>query len=206
MADRAVTPMLADELRAAVAKAARYYATLGYGSFAPGNADGGLTTIEEKSMGAYAKSGASPIVGLIKPGDIPPHGGLYLMDVVPDGEVRFGFPNISDNAEIVEMIASGCHAVFFITGRGSVSGSAISPVIKICANPDTYRRLEDDMDVDAGRILEGRANLDDVGQEILALLKDVASGKPTKSEGLGHQEFILTYKSFGPIGPACLPV
>ncbi len=61
MADRAVTPELAEELRAAVAKAARYYATLGCGSFAPGNADGGLTTIEEKSMSAYAKSGASPI-------------------------------------------------------------------------------------------------------------------------------------------------
>jgi len=205
MAERAVTPELADELRAAVAKAARYYATLGYGSFAPGNADGGLTTIEEKSMGAYAKSGASPIAGLIKPGDIPPRGGLYLMDVVPDGEVRFGFPNISDNAEIVEMIASGCHMVFFVTGRGSVSGSAISPVIKICANPDTYRRLEEDMDVDAGRILEGRASLDEVGQEIVTLLQEVAGGKPTKSEGLGHQEFILTYKSFEPIGPACLP-
>ncbi|WP_113407597.1 UxaA family hydrolase [Rhizobiales bacterium] len=205
MADRAVTPELAEELRAAVAKAARYYATLGYGSFAPGNADGGLTTIEEKSMGAYAKSGASPIAGLIKPGDIPPRGGLYLMDVVPDGEVRFGFPNISDNAEIVEMIASGCHMVFFVTGRGSVSGSAISPVIKICANPDTYRRLEEDMDVDAGRILEGRASLDEVGQEIVTLLQDVAGGKPTKSESLGHQEFILTYKSFEPIGPACLP-
>src|SRR5688572_30271121 len=95
MADRAVTPELADELRASVAKAARYYATLGYGSFAPGNADGGLSTIEEKSMGAYAKSGSSAISGLIKPGDIPPTGGLYLMDVVPDGEVRFGFPNIN---------------------------------------------------------------------------------------------------------------
>jgi altronate hydrolase len=205
MADRAVTPALADELRAAVAKAARYYATLGYGSFAPGNADGGLTTIEEKSMGAYAKSGASPISGLIKPGDIPPRGGLYLMDVVPDGEVRFGFPNISDNAEIVEMIASGCHAVFFITGRGSVSGSAISPVIKICANPDTWRRLEDDMDIDAGRILEGKATLDEVGAEIVALLLRVAGGQQTKSEALGHQEFILTYKSFDPLGPACLP-
>ncbi|MBL8588549.1 MAG: UxaA family hydrolase [Methylobacteriaceae bacterium] len=206
MAARAVTPALGEELRRSVAKAARYYATLGYGSFAPGNADGGLTTIEEKSMGAYAKSGASPIAGLIKPGDIPPRGGLYLMDVVPDGEVRFGFPNISDNAEIVEMIASGCQVVFFITGRGSVSGSALAPVIKICANPDTYRRLADDMDVDAGRILEGRATLDEVGEEIYALLLRVACGEQTKSEALGHQEFILTYKSFEPIGPACLPV
>ncbi len=205
MAARAATPDLAVLLRASVAKAAAYYATLGYGSFASGNADGGLSTIEEKSMGAYAKSGRSPIVGLIKPGDIPPRAGLYLMDVVPDGEVRFGFPNISDNAEIVELIASGAHMVLFVTGRGSVVGSAISPVIKICANPDTFRRMEDDMDVDAGRILEGRGTLDGVGAEIVALIEAVAGGARTKSEELGHQEFILTYKSFDPIGPACLP-
>lgn len=127
------------------------------------------------------------------------------MDVVPDGEVRFGFPNISDNAEIVEMIASGCHMTLFVTGRGSVSGSAISPVVKVCANPDTYRKLAGDMDVDAGRILEDRATLEDVGSEIVDLIKDVARGKLTKSEHLGHREFILTYKSFEPIGPACLP-
>ena len=84
---------------------------------------------------AYAKSGASQIAGLIKPGDLPPRGGLYLMDVVPDGEVRFGFPNISDNAEIVEMMASGAHLSLFVTGRGSVVGSALAPVIKIAANP-----------------------------------------------------------------------
>lgn len=156
-------------------------------------------------MGAYAKSGQARISGLIKPGDIPPRGGLYLMDVVPDGEVRFGFPNISDNAEIVELIASGCHLVLFVTGRGSVSGSALSPVIKICANPDTYRRMAEDMDVNAGRILEGEAGLDEVGAEILARIVDTAAGARTASEELGHQEFILTYKSFEPIGPACLP-
>lgn len=205
MAARAATPALAAELEASVAKAARYYATLGYGSFAAGNADGGLSTIEEKSMGAYAKSGASQISGLIKPGDIPPRGGLYLLDVVPDGEVRFGFPNINDNAEIVELIACGCHAVLFVTGRGSVVGSAISPVIKICANPETYRRMADDMDVDAGRILEGRASLDEVGEEIRDLVLALASGRRSRSEQMGHQEFILTYKSFEPIGPSCLP-
>jgi altronate hydrolase len=205
MADRAVTPALGEELEASVAKAARYYATLGYGSFAAGNADGGLTTIEEKSMGAYAKSGASPISGLIKPGDIPPRGGLYLLDVVPDGEVRFGFPNINDNAEIAELIACGSHAVLFVTGRGSVVGSAISPVVKICANPETYRRMADDMDVDAGRIIEGNASLDEVGREIRDVVLGLAEGRRTKSEELGHQEFILTYKSFEPIGPSCLP-
>ena len=205
MASRAITPELGHELEASVAKAARYYATLGYGSFAAGNADGGLSTIEEKSMGAYAKSGSSPISGLIKPGDIPPRGGLYLLDVVPDGEVRFGFPNINDNAEIAELIACGAHAVYFVTGRGSVVGSAISPVIKICANPETYRRMEDDMDVNAGRILEGGASLDEVGEEIYALTLSLGQGVRTRSEMLGHQEFILTYKSFEPLGPSCLP-
>lgn len=205
MAERAVTPALGEEIRAAVAKAARYYATLGYGSFAAGNAAGGLSTIEEKSMGAYAKSGNSPIAGLIKPGDIPPHGGLYLMDVVPDGEVRFGFPNISDNAEIVELIASGCHAIFFVTGRGSVAGSALAPVIKICANPDTYRRMEEDMDIDAGAILEGRSTLEATAADIMALLVSLGQGGQTKSEAMGHQEFILTYKAFAPTQPHCLP-
>ena len=166
MAARAATPELAKELRASIEKAAQYYATLGFGSFAAGNADGGLSTIEEKSMGAYAKSGASPISGLIKPGDIPPTGGLYLMDVVPDGPVRFGFPNISDNAEIVEMMASGAHMTLFVTGRGSVVGSALAPVIKIAANPEMYGRLHEDMDVNAGRIMEGTATLDEIGTEI----------------------------------------
>jgi altronate dehydratase large subunit len=205
MADRAITAALGAELEASVAKAARYYATLGYGSFAAGNAEGGLTTIEEKSMGAYAKSGAAPISGLIKPGDIPPRGGLYLLDVVPDGEVRFGFPNINDNAEIAELIACGSHAVLFVTGRGSVVGSAISPVVKICANPETYRRMADDMDVDAGRIMEGAATLDEVGREIRDIVVGLGHGRRTKSEELGHREFILTYKCFEPIGPSCLP-
>lgn len=205
MAQRAVTPQLGREIVASVEKAARYYATLGHGSFAPGNAEGGLTTIEEKSLGAYSKSGKSPIAGLLKPGDVPPHGGLYLLDVVNDGEVRFGFPNISDNAEIVELIACGCHLTLFTTGRGSVVGSALAPVIKICANPDTYRRMAGDMDVNAGRILDGAATLDEVGQEIFARMLAVADGRPSVSERLGHQEFILTYKSFEPIGPACLP-
>jgi len=206
MAARAVTPELGEAITACVAKAANYYTVMGYGSFAPGNADGGLTTQEEKSMGAYAKSGDSPISGVIKPGDHPPSSGLYLLDVVPDGEPRFGFPNINDNAEIAELIACGAHITLFTTGRGSVVGSAISPVIKICANPDTYRRMPDDMDVDAGRILNGEATLDEVGEEILAKITAVASGERSISEALGHQEFILTYKSFEPVGPACLPV
>ncbi|MGZ3757873.1 MAG: UxaA family hydrolase [Mucilaginibacter sp.] len=202
---RAKTTALAGELQKSVEKAAIYYSKMGHGSFAPGNADGGLTTIEEKSMGAYSKSGSSPISGLVKPGDIPAQGGLYLMDVVPDGEPVFGFPNINDNAEIVELIASGSHLILFTTGRGSVVGSAISPVIKICANPETYDRLSDDMDINAGKILNGHATLDEVGDEIVDKVISVAKGEQSCSEMLGHQEFILTYKKFEPIGPSCLP-
>lgn len=205
MAARAARPQLAPTLIECVNKAARYYSTLGHGSFAPGNAEGGLTTLEEKSMGAYCKSGSSPIAGILTPGDVPPTGGLYLLDVVPDGEVRWGFPNISDIQEIGELIACGSHLTLFTTGRGSVVGSAISPVVKICANPQTYRRLSDDMDVNAGRILEGQATLDEVGAEIYDLILRVAGGEQTASERLGHQEFSLVYKSFEPLGPSCLP-
>ena len=177
----------------------------GHGSFAPGNADGGLTTQEEKSLGAYAKSGDSPIVGVLTPGDLPTRGGLWLLDVVPDGQVRFGFPNINDNAEIAELIACGSHVILFATGRGSVVGSVISPVIKVCANPETYRRMEEDMDVNAGRILEGTASLDELGGEIFDRVCEVAGGRPSVSEALGHREFVLGYKSFEPLGPACFP-
>jgi altronate hydrolase len=212
MAARAARPELGPALTACVEKAAHYYAAMGHGSFAPGNAEGGLTTQEEKSMGAYSKSGNSRISGILTPGDVPPTGGLYLLDVVPDtfaadGSIspRWGFPNISDIQEIGELIACGAHLTLFTTGRGSVVGSAISPVIKICANPETFRRLSEDMDVNAGRILEGQTTIDEVGDEIHRLIMRIAAGAPTASEVLGHQEFSLVYKSFAPLGPECLP-
>ena len=206
MAERAASPTVADALIASVQQAERYYRAMGYGSFAPGNAEGGLSSQEEKSAGAYAKSGSRAIDGVILPAEQAPGPGLYLLDVVPPGDPKFGFPNIVDNAEIGELIACGAHINLFVTGRGSVVGSAISPVIKVCANPETYRRMEGDMDVDAGRILEGRATLDEVGAEIVSLIAAVSAGAQTKSEALGHQEFVLTYKASAPAGPACLPV
>jgi len=205
LADRAITPQLGQEMINAVVKAGRYHETLGHASFSPGNADGGLTTMEEKSLGAYCKSGTAPISGMIKPGDRPPTGGLYLLDMVPDGEVRFGFPGLSDVSGIIEMIACGCHLNLFSTGRGSVVGSAIGPVIKVCANPQTYLKMQENMDIDAGRILEGRATLDEMGQEIYNRVLAVAAGEQTASERLGHHECVLMYKSFEPTGPSCLP-
>ncbi len=206
MAIRAASPEVAAAIDASIVRAENYYRAMGYGSFAPGNAEGGLSSQEEKSAGAYVKSGTKPIDGLIYPAQAPAGPGLYLLDVVPDGHPKFGFPNIADNAEIVELMSCGAHVTLFTTGRGSVVGSAIAPVIKICANPDTFRRLSEDMDVDAGRILEGRGTLDEVADEIVTLIAAIVSGAETKSEELGHREFLLTYKaSDGANGPSCFP-
>lgn len=203
MAERAETEELKIDLVASVEKAARYYTAMGYGSFSQGNATGGLSTIEEKSLGAYAKSGNSQISGILQPAQQAEKGGLYLLDVVPEGAPKFGFPNINDNAEIIELISCGAHAVIFVTGRGSVVGSAISPVLKVCANPETYQRMEDDMDVNAGLILEGSSTLSEVGDMIYDKLIGLASGKTTASEDLGHREFVLTYKTPATAQPGC---
>jgi altronate dehydratase large subunit len=205
LAKRAVTEDLGIALRESVEKAERYSVALGYPSFATGNATGGLTTIEEKSLGAYSKSGRGPVHGLLKPCDVPQFPGLYLLDVVPDGEALWGFPNPNDSSEIAELISCGSHLILFTTGRGSVVGSALAPVIKVCANPETYERMSEDMDIDAGRILTGGGSLDLVADEICALVTAVAGGQITASEDLGHREFVLGYKSFEPIGPACHP-
>jgi len=205
LSKRAITPELGIELKKSVEKAARYYTIMGHGSFAPGNAEGGLTTLEEKAIGAYYKTGNSPISGLIKPGDLPRNHGLYLMDIVPDGDPRFGVPNSNDSSEIIELIASGAHCILFTTGRGSVVGSAISPVIKVCANPNTFMKMADDMDINAGKILSHGVSLDEVGEEIFNKIGSVASGEQTCSERLGHQEFVLGYKTFEPVGPSCQP-
>lgn len=196
LAERAVTSHVAQAILSAMEKATRFFAQLGHGSFAPGNSEGGLTTIEEKSLGAYSKSGSMPIAGVLRPGETPMAKGLYLMDKIPDGPVRYGYSDATDNVGITEMIACGAHLVLFSTGRGSVVGSAIAPVIKICANPDTYRILSDDMDIDAGRVLEGMATLAELGEEIVELVLRVAGGEQPCSELLGHQEFLLTHKWF----------
>ena len=206
MAGRAVTPDLGQALREAVRKADSYYTDLGHGSFGGGNIKYGLSTLEEKSLGAYAKSGSRPISGVIKPGIRPPHGGLYLMDTVNDGPVRYGIPNINDTQTITEMVASGCHLIVFTTGAGSVVGQALSPVIKGVSNSRVYRRMEGDMDVNGGTIADGIETVEDVGRHVVEAIAAAASGIPTKSEALGHQEFVLAYKTYEPLGPGCLPV
>jgi altronate hydrolase len=205
MVGRAVNLALAEEIRAAVNKADRYHRELGHGSFGGGNIKHGLSTIEEKSLGAYAKSGTRPIVGLLKPGIRPVRPGLYLMDTVNDGPVRYGIPNINDTQTVTEMVASGCQLIIFTTGAGSVVGQAVAPIIKGVSNSRVFQRMSDDMDVNGGTIADGLETVAQVGEQIVAKVVSLASGEMSKSEALGHQEFVLNYKTYEPAGPACLP-
>ena len=195
VARRGAGERVALELRAAVEKAERFSLQIDQFSIAPGNHAGGLTTIEEKSMGAFAKCGTRPIQGVIKVAQKPAGKGLYVLDSVPDPyPFLFGYSNPNDSEGILDLISCGSHMVVFTTGRGSVIGSVISPVVKVCGNPKTYARMSGDMDINAGRIMTGEAGIAEVGREILDCIVDVAAGKPSKSEALGHREYCVPYK------------
>ena len=146
---------------------------------APGNKIGGLTTIYEKSLGAVAKSGTTPLMDVVEYGELVRTRGFVHMDTP-------GYDPVS----VTGQVAGGCNLVAFTTGRGSVFGCRPAPTIKIATTTSLARRMADDMDLDAGRILDGRP-VHEVGQEIFELLLDVASGTRTKSElhGIGEEEF-----------------
>ena len=164
-------------------------------SISPGNFAGGLSTIEEKSMGAVVKSGTRPIQGVIKVSCPPPHPGLWLLDSTPDPYfMDFGITNPSDNEGLMDLTSIGAHIVFLVTGRGNVVGNAVAPCIKITGNSDTYARMIDDMDFNAGTTLDGSMSLAESADALAAMAADVASGTPSKSEALGHKEFHILYK------------
>ncbi|MDU8927065.1 altronate dehydratase family protein [Alisedimentitalea sp. MJ-SS2] len=147
----------------------------------PGNKKGGLTTILEKSLGAAAKGGTTPLTGVYK----------YAEPVTARGFTFMDSPGY-DPASVTGQIASGCNIVVFTTGRGSAFGAKPSPSIKVATNTDMFKRMTEDMDVNAGRILTDGASVEDVGREIFKMILDVASGTPSKSEaqGLGDYEFV----------------
>ena len=164
-------------------------------SISPGNFAGGLSTIEEKSMGAVVKSGTRPIQGVLKVSCPPPHPGLWLLDSTPDPYfMDFGITNPSDNEGLLDLTTCGAHIVFLVTGRGNVVGNAVAPCIKITGNADTYSRMIEDMDFNAGTTLSGERTLDESAQDLADLVMKVASGEKSKSEALGHHEFHIIYK------------
>lgn len=195
LVERAASPMAAKQLEAAYEKAADYSRAVRQYSVSPGNFAGGLTTIEEKSLGAFAKSGACPIQGVIQVAERPPNPGLWLMDTVPDPHfMQFGYTNPNDTEGIMDLISGGSQIVLFVTGRGSVIGSPISPLVKITGNSATYQKMREDMDFDAGRILTGEISVERAADELRELVVAVASGQQSRPEALGHREYFIMYK------------
>jgi altronate dehydratase large subunit len=192
---RAADARARDELAAAYDKAVAYCQAVRQYSVSPGNFAGGLTTIEEKSMGAFAKSGARPIQGVIRVGEKPPRPGLWVLDSVPDPHfMGFGYTNPNDTEGIMDLIGAGSQIVLFVTGRGSVIGSPVSPLVKVTGNSRTFGRMSEDMDFDAGRVLAGEITLDEASLELAHMIADVAGGQPSKPEALGHREYFVMYK------------
>ena len=204
---RAASEQAAEELGVTYDKALQYCKDVHQFSVSPGNFAGGLSTIEEKSMGAVVKSGHRPIQGVIKVGQRPPHAGLWMMDSTPDPHfMQFGISNPNDTEGLMDLIACGAQIVFLVTGRGSVVGSAIAPTIKVTGNSETYRNLEPDMDFDASPILAGTETLDENAAKLQDLVIRVASGEQSKSEALGHKEYLIMYKYQDPhrVIPRCM--
>lgn len=164
-------------------------------SISPGNFAGGLTTIEEKSMGALVKSGSRPIQGVTKVAVPPTKPGLWLLDSTPDPYwMQFGITNPNDNEGLMDLISCGAHIVFLVTGRGSVVGSAVSPCLKITGNHATFECMAEDMEFDASPILTGEMSRDAMAEELAVHVAEVASGVLSKSEAMGHKEFYIPYK------------
>lgn len=144
----------------------------------PGNITGGLTTLEEKSLGAIYKAGTKPLKGVLEYAEPIPTGGLYFMDS-PGHDVE----------SVSGMVAGGAQVVIFTTGRGTPTGCTIAPVIKVTANAKTYSRMSDNIDVDVSDVLEGKTTIQQAGERLFQKLIEVLNGKLTKSEMLRHHEF-----------------
>jgi altronate hydrolase len=179
---RARSREVGEKLLAMIARYKRYLSRFG-GSFddnpSPGNKEGGLTNILEKSLGAAAKAGTSQLNEVVD----------YAERVHGPGFVFMNTPGY-DPVSLTGLAAGGVNLIAFTTGRGSAIGFPTIPVIKIATNTPMYRRMRDNMDIDAGRIAEGLTGVQDVGREILDMIVRVASGERTCAERLGHKEFV----------------
>lgn len=185
LARRAVTPAVAGDLRKAVRRrlglaSDRGIDLLGHNP-GPTNIAAGLSTIEEKSLGAIAKSGSAPIRGVLQYGEPPPGTGLYAMDAAAySPESLSGF------------VASGAQVMLFSTGVGNSYVSLLAPTIKLSANPDAAPRLREQLDFDASDVFRGSRTIDEAAQDLLALVIDVASGSLTWGEVLGEGDEVVS--------------
>jgi len=180
---RARNRRIAEKLLACVRGYKEYLGRFAGSSFddnpSPGNKEGGLSNILEKSLGAIAKGGTTALNDVVE----------YAERVTTPGFVFMNTPGY-DPVSLTGLAAGGANLIAFTTGRGSAIGFPTIPVIKIASNSNIFGRMRDNMDVNAGRIGDGAATVDEVGREIFALLLRVASGDRTASERLGHHEFV----------------
>jgi altronate hydrolase len=175
---RAVSPDVSDKLAARMAWWERYTQLHGAemnNNPSPGNKAGGLTTILEKSLGAVAKAGTSPLTDVIE----------YAAPLKTRGLVFMDSPGF-DPCSATGQVASGATMIAFTTGRGSAFGCKPSPSIKLASNSAIYEKMKDDIDIDCGTIVSGSATIEEKGGEILDYLLAVASGQQSKSEALGY--------------------
>lgn len=186
LAKRAVNDKVAEDIFKMIEQEEKRLNSMGVDSrfMSKGNVDGGLTTIEEKSLGAIYKGGTKPIQGVLWHGngqfDLPASPGLWLQDGT-------GW----DVPSVTHMAAAGAQIACFTSGKGSTTGHAIVPVIKITGNSKTYRNLIDSMDLNAGTILDGNEPLNAAGERIFEMILETASGRKTKAEALGFRDFIV---------------
>jgi altronate hydrolase len=150
----------------------------------PGNKAGGLTTILEKSLGAVAKGGTSGLMAVYEYAEAVTAKVFVFMDTP-------GYDPVSATGQV----AGGANLICFTTGRGSVYGCKPAPSLKIATNTPMYDRMEDDMDLNCGAILDGSLTVEEAGERIFRLILDTASGQPSKSEklGFGADEFVPWY-------------
>ena len=148
----------------------------------PGNKAGGLSTLDEKSLGCIRKGGTRPIVEVLEQAARPTKTGAIVMDTA-------GF----DISSVTSMVAGGCNAVIFTTGRGTPTGNAIAPVLKVTANARTYKMMEDNMDVDLSAIISGEKTYKQMGRELLDVIHDVCNGKLTKAEAYGFSDIAVDH-------------
>ena len=148
----------------------------------PGNKAGGLSTLDEKSLGCIRKGGTRPVVEVLEQAERPTKRGALVMDTA-------GY----DISSVTSMVAGGCQAVIFTTGRGTPTGNAIVPVLKVTANEVTYKKMEDNMDVDLSAIVRGEKTYQEMGKELLAVMHDICNGRMTKAEAYGFSDIAVDH-------------